>query len=128
MPRRFHVVGLDLTEIWTILYLSLPHNPVVDTQALCPDLLEQLDNMPNADHLEEHEKRHAKVTRNAGTWLNYALNQVFYPNYWAETGTIMGLLFQWGGVPSADEELSLALLIISRAAWQSHVDAKARSY
>ncbi len=74
MMCNFHVVELDLTEILTILYLSLPHNPVVGAQAFCRDLLEQLDNMPNVDHLDEHEKRHAKIMRNAGAWLNYALN------------------------------------------------------
>ncbi len=80
MPRRFHEVGLDLPEIFTILYLSLTHNPVVDAQALFPDPVEKLYNMSNVDHLDEHEKRRAKVTRNAGDWLNYALNQAFNPN------------------------------------------------
>ncbi len=74
MPRSFHVVEIDLTETSTIVYVSLPHNPVVDAQALCPGPVEKLNDMPNFDNLDEHEKRHAKVMRNAGAWLNYALN------------------------------------------------------
>ncbi len=53
---------------------------VVAAQALCPDLLEQLNNMPNVDHLDENDQRHAKVTRKAGAWLKYALDQAFNPN------------------------------------------------
>ncbi len=36
--------------------------------------------MPSVDHLDEHEKRHAKIVRNAGDWLNYGLNLAFNPN------------------------------------------------
>ncbi len=47
MPCSFHVVELDLTETFTILYLSLADNPFVDAQAFCPDPVEKLYNMPN---------------------------------------------------------------------------------
>ncbi len=74
MLRSFHAVELDLMETLTIVDLPLTRNPVVDAQALCTDPVEKHNNMPNGDHLDEHEKRHAKVTRNAGDWLDYGLN------------------------------------------------------
>ncbi len=53
---------------------------VVAAQTLCPDLLEQLNKMPNIDYLDDHEQRHAKVMRIARIWFNYAAKLADDPN------------------------------------------------
>ncbi len=52
---------------------------IVVAQALCPDLVEEVSNATNVDHLDDLKQRQAIVARKTGAWMNYALSQAFYP-------------------------------------------------
>ncbi len=53
---------------------------LVVAQAFCPDLVEQLNNSPNIDQLDDLKQRHAIVTHKTDAWMNYALNQALNPS------------------------------------------------